>query len=62
MDQLNIVLEGHVINHDRSDQNWHEESETLYILRQDEILALEDIPDTRLSMNEDIRFEAIYLQ
>ena len=65
MDQLNVVLEGHVINHDCTDNDYHDhdngESEALYILRQDEILALEEIPDTRLSNNDNIKFKPIYL-
>jgi len=64
MDQLNVVLEGHVINHDCTDNDYHEHGESeheLYILRQDEILALEEIPDTRLSNNENIKFKPIYL-
>ena len=60
MDSLNVVLEGHVVNMDAS--HAADAEGDVYILRQNEILALEEIPDVRLSMHEDIKIKPIVLR
>jgi len=60
MDSLNVVLEGHAINYDASESDGEADS-GVYVLRQNEILALEEIPDIRLSMHEDIVIKPIIL-
>ena len=60
MDSLNVVLEGHVINVDASQDA--DGGGDVYILHQNEILALEEIQDIRLSMHEDIKIKPIVLR
>jgi hypothetical protein len=59
MESLNVVLEGHVVNYDYSEDSKKQE---VYKLYPNEILALEEIPDIRLSMNKNIEIEPIILK
>ena len=60
MDSLNVVLEGHVINYDNRDPDDIQDS-NIYILKQNEVLALEDIPDIRLTVSENMKLKPFIL-
>ena len=63
MDSLNVVLEGHVVKNDRMQLESDGDTDaSAFILRQNEILGLTEIPDIQLSMHDDIQIKPMKLE